>query len=96
MILLSQDMATKARVAAELLISLANALWAVKGMVPAAVAIAPALLRGSLTVKQLIPQSTIPGMFVILLPWLYCPLGERSGGAKRRSEAEERSDDGEN
>jgi len=43
-------------------------------MVPAAVAIAPALLRGALTVKQLVPQSTIPGMFVILLPWLYCPL----------------------
>jgi hypothetical protein len=64
----------KSRQAAELGISLMNALWAVKGMVPSAVAIAPALLRGSLTVKTLVPQSSIPGMFIILLPWLYCPL----------------------
>ncbi|GMI14344.1 hypothetical protein TrVE_jg11237 [Triparma verrucosa] len=73
-VILHQDLTTKARVAAELLISLLNALWALKGMVPAAVAIAPALLRGALTIKTLVPQSSIPGMFVILLPWLYCPL----------------------
>jgi len=73
-VMLHQDLVTKARVAAELGISLLNALWALKGMVPAAVAIAPALLRGALTIKTLVPQSSIPGMFVILLPWLYCPL----------------------
>jgi hypothetical protein len=73
-VMVTQELTTKARVAAELGISLMNALWAVKGMVPAAVAIAPAMLRGALTVKTLVPQSSIPGMFVILLPWLYCPL----------------------
>jgi hypothetical protein len=72
--IVTQEMIGKSRSGAELAISLLNALWAVQGMVPSAVAIAPALLRGSLTVKTLIPQSSIPGMFVILLPWLYCPL----------------------
>ena len=71
---MTQDLVSRSRTAAELGLSLTNALWAIKGMVPSAVAIAPALLRGSLTVKTLIPQSSIPGMFVILLPWLYCPL----------------------
>ena len=35
---------------------------------------APGLIRGSLKVKLLVPQSSIPGMFILLLPWLYCPL----------------------
>ncbi|GMI36994.1 hypothetical protein TeGR_g15104, partial [Tetraparma gracilis] len=73
-VMLSMDLCSKARIAAELGISLMNALWAVKGMVPAAVAIAPALLRGALTVKTLVPQSSVPGMFIIILPFLYCPL----------------------
>ena len=25
-------------------------------------------------VKVLVPQSSIPGMFIVLLPWMYCPL----------------------
>ncbi|CAJ1368840.1 unnamed protein product [Effrenium voratum] len=41
---------------------------------PAALALAPALLRGALKVKVTAPQSTIPGMFVVVLPLLYCPM----------------------
>lgn len=41
---------------------------------PAALSIAPGLLKGALRMKLLVPQSIVPGMFVILLPWLYCPL----------------------
>ena len=80
---------------AELGIALANGLWAFKTMLPAAVALAPALLKGALKVKVaahlpdmsvagcqrkwcdrqvLVPQSSIPGMFIVMLPWLYCPL----------------------
>lgn len=43
-------------------------------LVPAALSLAPGLLRGALTTKTLVPQSSIPGMFVLMLPWLYCPL----------------------
>ena len=68
--LITQDMIKRARTAAELTLALSNALYSVQSMFPAAVAIAPALLRGALTVKTLVPQSSIPGMFVILLPWL--------------------------
>lgn len=45
-----------------------------KIMIPAAVAIAPGLIRGALAVKMLVPQSSLPGVFVVLLPWLYCPI----------------------
>ena len=34
-------------------------------MMPAAIALNPALLRGALKVKVLVPQSSIPGMFVV-------------------------------
>ena len=43
-------------------------------MLPTAVSLAPALLRGAMRCKMMLPQSSIPGMFIILLPWLYCPL----------------------
>ena len=46
---------------AELGIGLVNGLWAFKTMLPSAVALAPALLRGALKVKVLVPQSSIPG-----------------------------------
>lgn len=41
---------------------------------PAALSIAPGILRGSLALKMLIPQSTVPGMFILILPWIYAPL----------------------
>lgn len=70
----ASDLMVKAKLGAELGISLYTALWAVKAMLPAAVALAPALMRGALKIKVLIPQSSIPGMLVVLLPWLYCPM----------------------
>ena len=45
-----------------------------KMMIPAAIAIAPGLMKGALAVKMLVPQSSLPGVFVVLLPWLYCPI----------------------
>jgi hypothetical protein len=68
------DLVDKAQLGAELAIGLVNGLWAFKTMLPSAVAVAPAMLRGALKVKVLVPQSSIPGMFVVMLPWLYCPL----------------------
>lgn len=52
----------------------ANGLRGFTTIMPAALALAPAMLRGALKVKVTAPQSTIPGMFVIVLPLLYCPL----------------------
>eukprot|EP00929_Paragymnodinium_shiwhaense_P080424 TRINITY_DN41943_c0_g1_i1.p1 TRINITY_DN41943_c0_g1~~TRINITY_DN41943_c0_g1_i1.p1 ORF type:complete len:913 (-),score=146.75 TRINITY_DN41943_c0_g1_i1:140-2878(-) len=43
-------------------------------IMPLSLALAPALLRGALKVKVAAPQSTLPGMFIMLLPWLYCPM----------------------
>lgn len=43
-------------------------------LLPAALSIAPGLIKGAWRMKMLVPQSNIPGMFVIVLPWLYAPL----------------------
>ena len=32
------------------------------------------LMNGALAVKMLVPGSSLPGVFVVLLPWLYCPI----------------------
>jgi low affinity Fe/Cu permease len=68
------DLMVKVKLGAEVGISLYSSFWAVKAMIPAAVALAPALMRGGLKIKVLIPQSSIPGMLVVILPWLYCPM----------------------
>ena len=43
-------------------------------MASATFALAPALIRAAIRVKTAVPQNTISGMFVIVLPWLYSPL----------------------
>lgn len=58
----------------ELTIGLAHALMSFQIMVPAAISLAPGLIRGAMRAKTLVPQSSIPGMFILILPWLYCPL----------------------
>jgi len=60
--------------AIELSIGLAHAVMSFQIMVPAAISLAPGLIRGAMTAKTLVPQSSIPGMFILILPWLYCPL----------------------
>lgn len=58
----------------ESLISLMLALFHVKTMFPAALSLAPGLLRGSVRMKMLAPRSLIPGMLVVILPWMSAPL----------------------
>mmetsp|Transcript_28267 Transcript_28267/g.83015 ORF Transcript_28267/g.83015 Transcript_28267/m.83015 type:complete len:668 (-) Transcript_28267:100-2103(-) len=58
----------------ELGIGLSHAMMSFQIMVPAAISLAPGLIRGAMRAKTLVPQSSIPGMFILMLPWLYCPL----------------------
>jgi len=67
-------LAAKSRTGLEIAFALGIGLKGLKHILPAALALAPALLRGALKVKVVAPQSTIPGMFVLILPWLFCPL----------------------
>ncbi|CAL1148920.1 unnamed protein product [Cladocopium goreaui] len=72
--------ATAAPMAQHMAQSVSIAMGFVQGLrgfnaiVPAAIALSPALLRAALKVKNIVPQSTIPGMFVVALPLLYCPM----------------------
>ena len=54
--------------------SVYNAMAMVNVALPVALCIGPALLRGALRTKLLVPQSATPGLFIQLLPWLYCPI----------------------
>ena len=63
-----------AQTGAEIAVSLVQALASFKILVPAAIAVAPAVIKGAFKVKTLVPESSIPGMFIILLPWVYCPI----------------------
>lgn len=66
--------ANRMRTIAETSICMMLALRNFATLFPAALSIAPGLLKGALRMKMLVPQSIVPGMFVLLLPWLYCPL----------------------
>lgn len=66
--------AGKLRYIAEASVAMYLALRNFATLFPAAMSIAPGLLKGALRMKLFIPQSNIPGMFVLILPWLYCPL----------------------
>jgi len=68
------DAIVKGKIAAEMTSGLLNALVSFKVMLPSALTIAPGLIQAALTAKAMVPQSSIPGMFVVILPWLYCPL----------------------
>ena len=62
----------KATTAGEMVFSFLQAVASFRILVPAAIAVAPAVIRGALKVKTIIPQSSIPGMFICMLPWVYC------------------------
>lgn len=64
----------QARNALLVLVSIMNAITGVKSIWPAALSLGPGLLSGALRAKALVPEASIPGIFVILLPWLYAPL----------------------
>ena len=54
----------------EMSISLLHSIKSFKIMSSATFALAPALIRAAIRVKTAVPQNTISGMFVIVLPWL--------------------------
>lgn len=67
-------MAERMKDAAEATIATWLAMQNLGTLFPAALSIAPGLLKGAMRMKLLVPQSNIPGMFVLILPWLYCPM----------------------
>eukprot|EP00931_Biecheleriopsis_adriatica_P064387 TRINITY_DN39176_c0_g1_i1.p1 TRINITY_DN39176_c0_g1~~TRINITY_DN39176_c0_g1_i1.p1 ORF type:complete len:908 (-),score=141.87 TRINITY_DN39176_c0_g1_i1:15-2711(-) len=69
----SEALAKKLEEGVEVLVGAMNGLKGFKKIMPVALALAPALMKGALRVKVTVPQSTIPGMFVVTLPLLYCP-----------------------
>merc|ERR1712194_236106 len=56
-----------------ILMSLKVSVRDISKMFPLTMAMAPGILEGAIRVKQMVPQSSIPGMMIMLLPWLVVP-----------------------
>jgi len=69
-----EPLVLKAATGLEAAFALQSGVKGLKYILPICLAIAPAMLRGAMKVKVVAPQSTIPGMFVLVLPWLFCPI----------------------
>lgn len=69
-----QQGAEHAQLSTEMTLALANALSAFKEMWPTAIALAPGLIKGAIRAKIIIPEASMPGVFIVLLPWLYTPM----------------------
>jgi len=69
-----EDLLGYAQQMAGITTSMYNAFNMFRLALPVALCIGPALLRGALRTKLLVPQSATPGLFIQLLPWLYCPV----------------------
>lgn len=54
-------------------VTLLHAGATMRCLLPVALSLAPGLLRGAIRTKALVPQSSIPGMFVLVLPWTCAP-----------------------
>lgn len=71
---IANDLASWMGLAAESTICLWLSLQGFMTTFPVALSIAPGMLKGALRMKILVPQSKMPGMFVLMLPWLYAPV----------------------
>jgi hypothetical protein len=65
---------THAKILMESSIGLGDAMSMLLVLFPAALSVAPALLQASTFVKRLLPESSFPGVMIVLLPWLYTPM----------------------
>merc|ERR1711988_750725 len=50
------------------------AVIAFKTMWPTAISLAPGLMSAGIIAKVLVSEANFPGVFVMLMPWLYTPL----------------------
>lgn len=67
-------MMTRTITVLEFTITLSLALQNLQVILPAAMSVAPGLLQGSVLMKLILPQSCVPGIMVIALPWVFAPL----------------------
>jgi len=45
-----------------------------KSLWPAALSLGPGIVKGAMRAKTIVPEASLPGAFVIVLPWIYAPL----------------------
>jgi len=69
-----RDLVARANVLMEMYVAARCALSAYKMMVPAALAFGPGFVRASWKLKLLFPLARLPGVAVVVLPAMYCPL----------------------
>jgi len=51
-----------------------NGLGSFKSLWTAALSLGPGIIKGTMRAKMIVPEASLPGSFVIILPWIYAPL----------------------
>lgn len=71
---LIEGMVSKLKLVGATVIGLKYGLTGFQILIAPAIAVAPGMMKGALAIKMLVPQSSLPGAFIVMLPWLYCPI----------------------
>jgi len=59
---------------ASMALGLYSGLLSFHRLLPAALSVAPGLLKAALRIKVVVPQSYLPGVFIVLMPLMYMPM----------------------
>ncbi|CAK0795939.1 unnamed protein product [Prorocentrum cordatum] len=62
------------RNAARGLVGTTSSILSFRALMPLALSIAPGLLEAAIRIKVMIPESYLPGVFIVIMPLLYVPL----------------------
>merc|ERR1719210_2655195 len=51
-----------------------NGIASFQNLWPAALSLGPGIIKGAMRAKTIVPEASLPGAFIIILPWIYAPL----------------------
>merc|ERR1719492_237164 len=60
--------------ALELSLGATTGIASFKNLWPAALSLGPGIIKGAMRAKTIVPEASLPGAFIIILPWIYAPL----------------------
>jgi len=56
------------------LVGAINGVASFKSLWTAALSLGPGIIKGNMRAKSIIPEASLPGAFIVVLPWIYAPL----------------------
>jgi len=56
------------------LVGAINGIASFKSLWTAALSLGPGIIKGTMRAKSIVPEASLPGAFLVVLPWIYAPL----------------------